>query len=131
MIERENSPSRNAGTTSAVRPSAHPRHTPGPWEVSHEPPRWIIQAECGPGKKALAYLVGDYVSCAGDARLIASAPELLEALDWLLASVTTDQPENYPGDREERLLLACGGARAAIAKAIGDGGHEPSTKGSA
>ena len=55
-----------------------------------------------------------------NARLIASAPDLLEALDWLLASIEADPAsERYPGDREERLELARASARAAIAKATG------------
>ena len=56
------------------------------------------------------------------ARLEAAAPALLEALDWLLYSVERDpSEENYPGDREERLLLACGLARRTIAQAAGEG----------
>jgi len=47
--------------------------------------------------------------------------DLLEALDWLLASITADPAnERYPGDKEDRLLLACAAARTAIAKATGE-----------
>lgn len=59
---------------------------------------------------------------AENARLIAAAPDLLVALDWLLASLEADPAaENYPGDREDRLTLARAAARVAIAKAT----HNP------
>lgn len=56
------------------------KHTPGPWEISQEPPRWIIQAQAPVGKKAVAWMVGDYVECGANARLIASAPRLAAEL---------------------------------------------------
>ena len=66
------------------------------WEISFEAPRWIIQKDTGIGKKAICYLVGDYVSCARDARLIAAAPLMFEALDdvaeWLLGDVVEGVP---------------------------------------
>lgn len=61
--------------------SAH-KHTPGPWRVSGSQPGMIIDAADRPiartqypGKKPRA--VGN---CSANARLIAAAPELLEAL---------------------------------------------------
>jgi hypothetical protein len=91
-------------------------HTPGPWEISQEPPRWIIQAKGEIGKKAVAYMVGDFVKCAANARLIAAAPELMAALEDMLEFAANvhagrNQSINYSGmDR----------ARAAIAKARGE-----------
>lgn len=57
------------------------KHTPGPWQATFEDYRWIIdcQGEFGP-KKALAVTAGFYPKHEGNARLIAAAPELLEAL---------------------------------------------------
>ena len=67
-----------------------------------------------------ADLEPEELPAAANARLIAASPDLLEALDWLLASIEADpKGERYPGDGEERLLLARASARAAIAKATG------------
>ncbi len=50
--------------------------------------------------------------------LLADKAELLEALDWLLASVEVNAAdERHPDDKGERLTLAKACARAAIAKA--------------
>jgi hypothetical protein len=60
-------------------------HTPGPWEVSFESPRYVIQAPSpnGPGKVGVAVTAGLWDN-AHNARLIASAPQLLEALQRAL-----------------------------------------------
>lgn len=52
-----------------------------------------------------------------NARLIAAAPELLEALDWLLGCAPADFPTE--GDDNERYRLARAAARNAIARATG------------
>jgi len=59
------------------------KHTPGPWEISHEPPRWIIQAEAAIGKKAVAFMVGDYLECSANAHLIAAAPTMKDEIEGL------------------------------------------------
>lgn len=51
----------------------------GPYEISHEPPRWIIQVEQPLGKKALAWMVGDYLECRNIAHLFAASPDLYAA----------------------------------------------------
>lgn len=61
------------------------KFTPGPWEISQEPPRWIIQSSGVPiGKKAVAFMVGDFIQCADNACLIAAAPDLYAALECFL-----------------------------------------------
>lgn len=63
-------------------------HTPGPWEISYEPPRWIIQSAGVPiGKKAVSWMVGDYVECRANAHLSASAPELLAEVKRLRKAI--------------------------------------------
>jgi hypothetical protein len=80
-------------------------HTGG-WEISHEPPRWIIQAEAEIGKKAIAYMVGDYVQCAAKARLIAASPVL-----YALAEAVAKHFEgtDSPLGAEARAALAKAG----------------------
>lgn len=89
---------------------ADAKHTPAPWEISHEPPRWIIQSTSVPiGARAVAWLVGDYLECAPNARLIAAAPDLLAAAKALLVS-----DDIHSWDTPATIAL-----RAAIAKAEG------------
>jgi hypothetical protein len=104
-------------------------HTPRPWEAASKPSSvvgWPVVGELGtliadvstmsfPGqpipKEALA-----------NARLIAAAPELLEALDWAIAEIegrTRYAPNDvYEAEEQRANALAC--ARAAIAKAKGE-----------
>lgn len=59
-------------------------HTRGPWRVTHTDydTQWI-EAECGMGVARIA-IVDDGAGCQpGNAALIAAAPEMLEALEWL------------------------------------------------
>jgi hypothetical protein len=96
------------------------KHTPGPWEALHIDHRWHIRTADwingplgGPmGKAAIADLYeGDADSA--NARLIAAAPELLEALAQIVDAY------DYKGIGvtlpKSSLVLA----RAAIAKAKG------------
>ena len=91
-----------------VPASPRPAHTPGPWYLN--PPGWVVQStgdivtrvECSNNKEA-------------DARLIASAPELIEALERI--STAYDETLRHP--IAAPLLQAIYGARAAIAKARG------------
>jgi len=91
-------------------------HTPGPW--THTPSREhtnpnttrrdiVADSQFGP-----AFIAGD-VSQA-DARLIASAPDLLSALEGMLEHA--DMGEIH----DEETLCAVNAARAAIAKAKGE-----------
>jgi hypothetical protein len=92
------------------------KHTPEPWEISQEPPRWIIQSTGVPmGAKAVAWMVGDYLECNANARLIAAAPDLLAALRQVMGWIDNWSP-NFVGDDEWPEAQA--GIRAAIAKAV-------------
>jgi hypothetical protein len=56
-------------------------HTPGPWvaRLSASRDSWLI--EYGDrAELAMVYVEGDQTACEADARLIAAAPELLDAL---------------------------------------------------
>ena len=95
------------------------KHTPGPWEASgnlvrspmHQPeglPRGVQIVECRDG-----YFLPHTEEAKANARLIAAAPELLEALERLADAYERLKPPGYPlSDREKQ-------ARAAIAKATG------------
>lgn len=92
------------------------KHTPGPWRIKMgtqtvvEPaneahPRRAAIAQC-----AMSHGIGDAGQAdAANARLIAAAPELYEALRDLLADVTTPNEPWAAGSSVER-------ARAALAK---------------
>jgi len=92
------------------------KHTPGPWEIKAHPDpcyRYIS----APEHIALAQVVWRVEeedrspSCEANAHLIAAAPELLDALCYLLQTST--------GETHEQWLEAMDQARAAIAKAKG------------
>lgn len=106
------------------------KHTPGPWAVHHNPDwnQWSVRSANPSGLAdapiyyELADRIGghvlgesfdDYSEVEANARLIAAAPELLEALEQFVAWV--DAPcESAFSDSQ----LAS--ARAAIAKATGE-----------
>jgi hypothetical protein len=95
------------------------KHTPGPWNLkqTHTPGPWCIMDN-------VIYSDDDTAVCmitsyrdmtprqAANARLIASAPALLEALQWALAQIEDDL------DLDHQAALAK--AQAAIAKATGE-----------
>jgi hypothetical protein len=98
-------------------------YTPGPWEIDRDRAGSLLGVTPRlrrPGDAPVCFTPPIVANAEADARLIAASPDLLEALDWLLASIEADpKGERYPGDGEERLLLARASARAAIAKATG------------
>ena len=96
------------------------KHTPGPWYVEQDGDAWKINSdECG------IALVHDPIAIELDradeieanARLIAAAPELLEALDELTTLLLPDNPKPKGGLCETCRRLAFETVRAAIAKA--------------
>ncbi|WP_288254055.1 hypothetical protein [uncultured Hydrogenophaga sp.] len=96
------------------------QHTPGPWFVSKKNPLRVI--ESGPRALTLASagttgrgvtLDGAQCEAEANARLIAAAPELLAALQEMLAVYGNDGHFHPPAREAMRL------ASAAIAKATG------------
>lgn len=92
------------------------KYTPGPWRK-----RGVNKIVCGPEGNTVAdvrYKNGD-----ADARLIAAAPDLLEALRKItLAVAMQDKDQLYPDTREGWMMAADdieAIARAAIDKAEG------------
>ncbi|CUJ58749.1 Uncharacterised protein [Achromobacter xylosoxidans] len=101
------------------------KHTPGPWylrtnrhpETDGRPWGWLDLHPPGSTEKAqpsgvrVTWTKGDRSEA--NARLIAAAPELLEALEWALRAMEARNPLWAEGER----FVA---ARAAIAKAKGE-----------
>ena len=104
-----------------------PAHTPGPWEVGGKVGLYCDDVQITSNKEPVAIAVTrrsyDILSrarrspaeLAANARLIASAPELLEALERI--STAYDETLRHP--IAAPLLQAIYAARAAIAKARG------------
>lgn len=93
------------------------KHTPGPWTANkptRDNGRAEIHAGCMLVAQAFNWMLdaeGDE-QCWADARLIAAAPDLLEALERLLADADV---------RDAAEAGALKQARAAITKATGEG----------
>lgn len=88
--------------------------TPGPWFVEDNPtifPAVQVAAFDGVGNRHLQVIIQSHVQ-EEDARLIAAAPELLEALEDCVLYWDDELPK-------DRCLNFIGKARAAIAKALG------------
>jgi hypothetical protein len=66
-------------------------HTPGPWtpELDYSGTHWFVEHQMG-GER---YTLVDDISDEADARLIAAAPELLEACRFALDQIMRQQPE--------------------------------------
>ena len=98
-----------------VPASTRPTHTPGPWDVEPKGSRHFVDGADG---LTVAYLdragVRERSEIEANARLIASAPELLEALEAVLPDLEHYVATHGPGP-DKRLAIA----RAAIAKATG------------
>ncbi|HOQ61262.1 MAG TPA: hypothetical protein PKZ08_11610 [Vicinamibacterales bacterium] len=98
-------------------PTNDARHTPGPWkavEAAYNPPGWLW-VQNGPG--ALLADVHQNVNIPLDARnanarLMAAAPELLEALQEIITAAD--------GEGWSQLDAGFTKARAAVAKALGN-----------
>ena len=101
-------------------------HTPGPWSVSNEvEDGWRMVMANGKivanvNPESFSVGVADFLEMPAEAnaRLIAAAPELLEALIDLIDKYDSLIDAEYGGTKQEARLLADGNAaRAAIAKA--------------
>ncbi len=96
------------------------KHTPGPWLTTESTEHWgrvnvTVQAAFTANEIATAWQGTTDVNRA-NARLIAAAPDLLEALNQVMSWIDNWSPEfayeeEWPADRDK--------ARAAIAKATG------------
>jgi len=102
------------------------KHTPGPWSISSMKSEltlydWILRHERGPLALISSPWIDDWEA---NARLIAAAPELLEALEAMLAADLYADGEGVwafaIADTIEGAE-AVSKARAAIAKATGGG----------
>lgn len=102
-----------------------PKYTPGPWCLDVEPSddgTFFVQTPEGRDGQCIAEVYNQTTpDTVANARLIAAAPELYEALRSLLAEVEADREAEDPQARtqmewEDAPLAA---ARAALAKAEG------------
>lgn len=100
-------------TTTAARPA----HTPGPWTVNPIRPVQVATDADTPQLVATAVADGDPYTAIADARLIAAAPELLEALHQLIVVIGLTAIK-YKSDLDT-VQEAVDEARAVIAKATG------------
>ena len=101
-------------------------HTPGPWKVDSPPrtvtfePAFAVNGDYGP---PLAFVLGsdDHPEVRANARLIAAAPDLLEALEaalpWIDLARGSDLNTDASHEAIDRIEAQ---ARAAIAKAKGE-----------
>jgi hypothetical protein len=88
-------------------------HTHGPWHITDEGSQIVIQTFSNHPTGTLARIYRTDELANSDARLIAAAPELLEALQMLMPQ------EPQEADSYERAMWEA--ARAAIVKATGRG----------
>ncbi len=93
------------------------QHTPGPWHtVDHKSGTFEI---LGDDTYPVLRIRGGMTPTNSNARLIAAAPDLLAALNGLLYGIIPT--EDSQADAEVKAYW-CAQARAAIAKATGQGG---------
>ncbi len=92
------------------------KHTPGPWRISDARSTKVVLIDDAKGQ-AVGELVWADVRNPADARLIAAAPDLLEALEKTESALARciGPHKSEEGDRHPALAQA----RAAIAKAGG------------
>ena len=89
-------------------------HTPGPWAILPNTPHFVRAMHPADGMQPVATVYHFDGELAANARLIAAAPELLEALEAVLPDLEHYVATHGPGP-DKRLAAA----RAAIAKARG------------
>ena len=66
-------------------------HTPGPWHVSKDQPivfdaDHFVVADCVLSGGPIRHAGSSYAERYANARLVAAAPDLLEALQWMVAN---------------------------------------------
>jgi hypothetical protein len=102
-------------------------HTPGPWVATSNAGGADISDEAK--GRAIAHVYGERMACYPDARLIAAAPDLLEALAVCLAAIVhmphnkRCSSENHAHDEDNRCDCGVEELRfqveAALRKAVG------------
>lgn len=98
--------------------------TPGPWQATTRGQEWIVRATDDTGRPVTScWLNGD--DSAANARLIAAAPETLEALERLIGAVVTEVNEKGGGGY---ILARLADARDAVIKAGGSLGEQAAQK---
>jgi len=102
-------------TTTEIPATPRPAHTPGPWTILPNTPHFVRAMHPAEGMQPVATVYHFDGELSANARLIASAPELLEALERI--STAYDETLRHP--IAAPLLQAIYAARAAIAKARG------------
>ena len=92
-------------------------HTKGPWKAVDSLSRWNVTTSDKPRTFNICSVNTNLVEQEANARLIAAAPELLEALQTIVCCVRMNGPAGTTAYviSEERMIAA----RAAIAKAEG------------
>lgn len=95
------------------------KHTPGPWNYTMDKDRgWDFKLTADHGETEIVSGCGccdsPWVSCEADARLIAAAPELLEALEKVISEYIKSLDNS---DSALYLGRAMSAAEKAIAKA--------------
>lgn len=103
-----------------------PAHTPGPWTILPNTPHFVRAMHPAEGMQPVATVYHFDGELAANARLIAAAPELIEALEATEAKLTQAARAFYGAGSAKALREAFAGwrttsesARAAIAKARG------------
>ena len=98
------------------------KHTPGPWEAAIQPGCHAVIASLSGGQKAVA-IIGNNTPDDGNepmrfanARLIAGAPDLLAALQRIVAVLDKQVASPHLAERASPLAQA----KAAISKATGE-----------
>ncbi len=90
-------------------------HTPGPWEISSDENGSLDV--CAENAGDMLANLGDCVNADANARLVAAAPDLLEALRTALDVLAHAQHFYSGGHSLENFRIAIDGAESAIAKA--------------
>lgn len=93
------------------------KHTAGPWAISGRTSTCIRTAD---QEQRIAYMEtadNTIETCVANARLIAAAPELLEALKGILSDIEEYQEINKLGGKDNHWQVI---SRTAIAKAEGE-----------
>ncbi len=122
-LERDRAAALEASKASQAKAKReNAKHTPGPWEAVIQPGCHAVIASLSGGPKAVA-IIGNNTPDDGNepmrfanARLIAGAPDLLAALQRIVAVLDKQVASPHLAERASPLAQA----KAAIAKATGE-----------